>query len=251
MRVLELLAACLIGAAPPRSADGPSDLRHRLEEFRSPEAVALTVQLDLHLERTLGRRTAKGDATLLVEADEDSTGLRVHWDASSLHDVEAELQARDRDPDRLAPMREAMTELEAARLAHLLDQTRTVTDLTKGALTKESLETYEGREVRRLEYRFQPRLSWTDAYYLGHSDGRLTVWVAADGTPLASESLASYEGKTSRVFGRYRGTTKVTTRYVAEGNRLRVSDRDVEELVSHQDGGDVQHTTRRFVIRPR
>jgi hypothetical protein len=64
----------------------------------------------------------------------------------------------------------------------------------------------------------------------------VTLWLAADGTPLFSESRASFEGKTSRTFGRFKGTTSVRTRYAAEATRLRVAERDVDELTSREDG---------------
>jgi hypothetical protein len=144
-----------------------------------------------------------------------------------------------------------LKELDPVRLGHLLDQAGTVAGLTKGPPAEEAADTYEGREARRLVYRFSPRLSWTDAYYLKHSEGRFTIWIAADGTPLASESVASFEDKTSRMFGRFKGTARVDTRYAAEGGRLRVAERDMDEADSREDGSQTERTVRRFVLERR
>src|SRR5262249_50856197 len=110
---------------------------------------------------------------------------------------------------------------------------------------------YEGREARRLVYRFQPRLTWTEAYYLQRSEGRFTVWIAPDGTPLASESRATFEGKTSRMFGRFHGSTTIHTRYAADGGRLWVAERDLDDMRSREDGGEVERRSERFVVTRR
>jgi hypothetical protein len=53
------------------------------------------------------------------------------------------------------------------------------------------------------------------------------------------------------MFGRFKGTTRVTTRYAAEDGRLRVAERDVDEADSREDGGEAEHTVRRFVLERR
>jgi hypothetical protein len=236
------------GAALPARADEPLELGRRLEALRSPGPISATVQLDLRLDQKLHGKITEGQATLRVEIEQDANGLNVRWAPSVLQDANAEEGERDRDPSRLTPIRQAMTELDPARLAHLLDQAHTIASLAKGAPSEEKASSYEGQAARQLVYRFKPRLTWTEAYYLHHSEGRFTLWIATDGTPLASESAASYEGKTSRSFGRFHGKTTIRTVYVAEGQRLRVGKREADELVSHDDGGDVLHTTRKLVI---
>ena len=244
--------AVLLGLlAGPAGADGASDLAGRLQALRSPGPVAATLRLELRLERTLHRVTASGQASVRLDVEQDEAGIHVRWPPALLRDADAEERQRDESPDRLTPVREALRELDPARLAHLLDQAGTLAGLTKDKPVEEAADGYAGREARRLVYRFRPRLSWTDAYYLRHSEGRFTVWIASDGTPLASESVASFEGKTSRMFGRFKGTTRISTRYAVESGRLRVAERDVDELDSHEDGGDVEHANRRFVLERR
>jgi hypothetical protein len=251
MRSALALAPLLVLAATQARTDGASELARRLEAFRSPGPVAATLRLELILERTLHHKTARGEAAVSLRVDEDETGLRVRWEPRLLRDASAEERERDQASDRLSPVREAMTELDPARLGHLLDQVGTLAGLTRGAPIEDEAEVHEGREGRRLVYRFTPRLSWADVQYLRQSEGRFTLWIATDGTPLASESRATFEGKTSRTFGRFKGTTTVRTTYATEGGRLRVAKREHDELVSREDGGDVQQTVERFVLEPR
>jgi hypothetical protein len=144
-----------------------------------------------------------------------------------------------------------MKELDPSRVAHLLDQAGTLAGLTRGTPAEEGGGTWEGREARRVVYRFDPRMSWTEAYYARRRDGKLTVWIATDGTPLGSESVASFEGKTSRMFGRFKQTTTIRTRYAVEADRLRVAERETDDLVSHDDGAEVEHSWSRFVLTRR
>lgn len=243
-----LLAALMVR---PAWADGAADLARRLQGFHLPEPVAVTLGLQLRLEHSLHHQTAKGEASLRVDVEEDATGLRVRWDRGLLRDADVEERERDEAPDRLRPLRDGLKELDPARIGHLLDQAGSIAGLTKDHPIEESADSHEGRAARRLVYRFRPRLSWTEAYYLRRSEGRFTVWIGPDGTPLASESVATAEGKTSRMFGRFKGTTTVRTRYAAEGGRLRVAEREVDEQRSREDGGDVEHTWMRFVLERR
>jgi len=244
-------AGILIAVAAAPAAEPGAALARRLADFHSPTPIAVSMRLDLHLERTLHHTVVKGDAAVPLAVDADAGALRVTWDADVLRRADAEQHERDEASDRIAPVREALKELDADRLSHLLDQAGTLAGLTKGAPAEETVETYEGREARRLVYHFQPRLSWTETYYLHHSDGRFTVWISADGTPLASDSVATFEGKTSRMFGRFRGSTTIHTRYAAEGGRLWVAERDLDEMRSREDGGEVERRSERFVLTRR
>src|SRR5258706_9635172 len=123
---LALHTALLVGLAAQAQADGSADLSRRLEGFRSPGGVGVTLQLDLHLERTLHQKTARGETSLSLGVEQDATGLKVRWEPSVLRAADAESHERDQSPDRLTPVREALKELDPARLAHLLDQAGTL-----------------------------------------------------------------------------------------------------------------------------
>jgi hypothetical protein len=248
MRARVLLLTALVSAPP---AAGTADLNSRLESLRSPGPIAASLRLELRLERTLHHKTVKAEAAVQLDLDQDDTGLRIRWDPRVLREVDAEARQRDQERDRLTPLRDALRELDPARIAHLLDQAGTLAGLTKGAPVEEGPDSQEGRPARRLVYRFQPRLSWTDQYYARRSEGRFTVWLDADATPIASESQASFDGKTSRTFGRFKSTTTIRTRYAVEGSRLRAAEREQDDLISREDGADVEHVLLRFVLTRR
>jgi hypothetical protein len=251
MLTTRIVIPFLLAAALPAPAESLPDLTSRLQALPAPGAVAARLRLDLRLERTLHKKTASAETSLTVDVDQDDAGLRVHWAPSVLNDVDAEARAADREAEHLVPLREAVKELDPARIGHLLNQVHTILGIVKGSPVEDKPDTYEGHEAHRLVFKFEPRLPWTEQYYARRKEGRLTIWVSPDGVPLASESKASYEGKTSRMSGRFEGSTIVRTRYAFEGSRLRVADRESDEMTSRDDGGEVQRSHMHFVLTAR
>jgi hypothetical protein len=75
---------------------------------------------------------------------------------------------------------------------------------------------------------------------VSQSETTLKVWIGEDGLPLASESVMAYEGKHSRLYGRFHNRSLVKTTYAVKGQRLVVTSRDAEELV-YDTGEKVKH----------
>jgi hypothetical protein len=246
-----IIIPILLATGGPVRAETLPSLANRLQALAAPGPVSATLRLDLRLERTLHGKTAGAEASLEVDVDQDDASLRVRWAPSLLKAVDAEERQADQEADRLVPLREAVKELDPARIGHLLDQVHTLLGIARGAPVEDRPESYEGHEAHRLVFRFEPRLSWTEQYYARRKEGRITIWVSPEGVPLASESKATYEGKTSRMSGRFEGSTIIRTRYALEGSRLRVADRDSEEMKSRNDGGEVERSHMHFVLTGR
>ena len=243
--------AMLAAGATAAPADGAADLARRLDALRLPGPASVRVRLDLREELTLRHTTTKGESSVRVTVDDNGPDLNVVWEKKGIADADKEEKAAETDSGALTPLRDAMRELDPARLSHLLDQVGTVSSLTKGTPVEEKEELFESHKARRLMYRFTPRVSGADRYFLKSSEGRISVWIDADGAPLASESVTTIEGKTSRSFGRYKGTTAVKTLYAVVHGRLRVAEREMDDQMSRDDGSNVRHTVRHFVIEER
>lgn len=112
--------------------------------------------------------------------------------------------------------------------------------------TEEKVETWEGQTVRALEFTFKPRLAPEESYRLHHSEGHLILRYMGDGSPVQSEIKVTYEGRTSRMFGRYFGTKRTETRYKVIGDHLIVSDRVVENFLSKDDGSGITKPDKSF-----
>lgn len=233
------------GAAQP-PAPGPLEA---LAALPAKTPLRATVDLASWDQHTLKKRTVTGQAEVAVEAEEDPDGLRITWPGRLFGALEAEAQAHDRDHALPTPSRDAVKELDPGRLRHLLDQAGTLRGLVGSAtFLEERPDTLEGRRLRLQVYRFTPRLAWSEEYHLQHSEARLKLWLDGDGLPVATESTVSYDGKTSRMFGRYLGSTTVLTRYQHVGDRILVASRETRSFHSVDDGAEEDRSRQVFRI---
>lgn len=233
------------GAAQP-PAPGPLEA---LAALSAKTPLRATVDLASWDQHTLKKQTVTGQTEVVVEAEEDPGGLRITWPDRLFADLEAEARAHDRDHGLSTPSRDAVKELDPGRVRHLLDQAGTLRGLLReAAFLEEKADTLDGRPVRLRIYRFTPRLSWSEEYHLQHSEARLKLWLDGEGLPVASESTVSYDGKTSRMFGRYLGSTTVETRYQHVGDRILVASRETRTFHSVDDGAEEDRSRQVFRI---
>lgn len=237
-----ILAAAAAQAPPP----GPVEA---LAALQAKAPLRATVDLASWAQHTLKKQTVTGQAEVVVEAEEDPAGLRITWPDRLFRELDAEARAHDRDHGLPTPSRDAVKELDPGRVRHLLDQAGTLRGLVREAtFLEEKADTLDGRPVRLRIYRFTPRLSWSEEYHLQHSEARLKLWLDGEGLPVASESSVAYDGKTSRMFGRYLGNTTIETRYQHVGDRILVASRETRTFHSVDDGAEEERSRQVFRI---
>lgn len=240
-------AAWILATASGASA-GPG-LPEALAVFKAKSPAKASVQLEFWAQRSLKKQVVTGQATVAVEVEDDPSGLRIQWPDRLLREVDAEARAHDRDHGAAIPYREAVKELDPGRVRHLLDQSGTLQGLIRGAtLLEDKADSLDGHPARLLVYRFVPRLSWSEEYHLKYSEARLKLWLDAEGLPAASESSVTYDGKTSRMFGRYAGSTVVKTRYQKVQDRILVGFRETLTFHSANDGAEEERGRQVFRI---
>ena len=245
LRWLVLFAAGCTGAL----AQDPPLPTEALKRFKAVSPVQARIQLQLWTQETLKGRTTTDQASVSLEVDQDGSKLHTTWPLAVLDRANEEARRKDEGGEGGTPSREAIQELEPARIHHLLDQGRVLAGLLKGAtFIKESQDRWEGRPARLLVYSFKPRLTRYEATYMRRSKGTFRLWTLADGTPLASESATDYEGKTSRFFGRIQSSVRVETRYQVVGDHLAVDRRLVENARSAEDGSELSSSKRTFTV---
>ena len=223
----------LVNAAVLAWAGGAGDLLGTLGRLTAKDPVKGTLTLKFHKTTTHDKKTkeVQGEVDLGLAADAENLNLR--WTQATLRQANEEESARDRDPRQGTPLRDAMKDLDPGRLSHLLDQGTILRGLiAEGTFVEEKKDTFEGRDARMLVFSFPIRLTDFLRSRLIHSEGRLKVWVGEDGVPLGSESVALWNGKTSRFFGAFEGRTIIRTQYQKVGDRLIARHRQTEEWQS-------------------
>lgn len=243
-----VLGSTLILAAAAAQTSAPG-LVEALAALPAKAPLRATVDLASWAQHTLKKQTVTGQAAVAVETGEDPAGLSIAWPDRLFQNLDAEAGAHDRDHGLPTPTRDAVKELDPGRVRHLLDQSGTLRGLVREAtLVEEKADTLDGRQLRLQVYRFTPRLSWSEEYHLQHSEARLKLWLNGEGLPVASESSVAYEGKTSRMFGRYVGSTTVQTRYQHVGDRILVASRETRTFHSVDDGAEEERSRQVFRI---
>jgi hypothetical protein len=246
MRVLTL--AGLMFLAPLRAGDVDA-AKAAIGRLDAKEALA--GRLSEIYERQLGADAHKVRADLALDLKADTTTLDLAWDQTLLRRADAEERSRDRSAGGSMPLREALKELDPGRVSHLLDQRASLLGLLgQGKVLKASEGSFEGHPARKLELGVPVRVD-DDLLRarVSASEGRLTIWLDADGLPVASELELSYSGRKGRVFGRFESRSTIRTKYGVKGDRIFVAHRDTAESFTDDSGKRTTFVTMDFQAR--
>lgn len=219
MRAL-LFGATLLGAGAAH-ADGLADMKAALA--RATGTAPLKAQVDTRTWRKLGEGSdaeeARGAASVLVE--DGPRGLSIAHGRDLLARVDAELQAKIRNPDSKSPTLSALDELgprdvlgltsAAAGLARIIE---------RGQFRGERPDNYQGKSARALSFDMpMSSLSTREKKYAKKFSAVLEVWIGADGMPLASRLRQSMSGRAFVVVG-FESVQEEESVYSVLGERL-------------------------------
>ena len=247
MRVLMLAGLMILAPLQAGDVDAAKAAIGRLDAKE-----ALSGRLSEIYDRQAGDGNAhKAHAELALDLKADANTLDLAWDQGLLRKADAEERARDRSAEGSMPLREALKELDPGRISHLLDQRASLLGLLgQGKLMKTSEESLEGRPVRKLEFGVPVRVE-DDLLRarISASEGRLILWLGADGLPVASELELSYAGRMGRIFGRFDSRSTIRTKYSVKGDRVFVAHRDSWESFTDDSGRRITSVTLDFQAR--
>ncbi len=218
-------------------ADGPSDLRGSLQRLQGHAPVQMNLDYATAQDATRNQKTQHSEGSIRLRVGEDGSGLHVDWNLRELEAANREEDLRDLDSHAPTPLRDAMKDLDAGRLNHILNQAEVLSHLLDGTQFKEERnEAYQGRSARVLEFTFKPRIASAYQDRASHAKGMLKIWIGGDGLPLATESQMQYDGRHGRFFGLFSVHSRIETTYAVLGGRLVVASRTSEDFLS--DSGD-------------
>ncbi len=218
-------------------ADAPSDLRASLQRLQGHLPVRVSLSYATWQETNREKKSELSQASLQLRAGEEDGSLHVDWSLPQLEAANLEERNRDKDSRLATPFRDAMKDLDAGRLSHLLNQAEVLSHLLDATQFKEERsDNYQGKPARVLVFTFKPRIAPAHQARVSRSEATLKIWIGADGVPLATESLTQYEGRHSRFFGLFRSRSRVETTYGVLNGRLVVATRTSEDSLA--DSGD-------------
>jgi hypothetical protein len=218
-------------------ADGPSDLRSNLQRLRGHAPIQANLNLATWQETIRDKRSQINEASTQLKVGEDGSSLHIDWSLSQLEMADKEDLSRNLNPLASTPLRDAMKDLDAGRLSHLLNQAEILSRLLDSAQFKEERnELYQGRPTRVLMFTFKPRIAPAHQERASQLEGTLKIWIDGDGQPLASEALSQYGGRQGRFSGLFRSRSRLETTYAIASGHLIVAWRISEGYL--MDSGD-------------
>ncbi|MES2325364.1 MAG: hypothetical protein V4633_24180 [Pseudomonadota bacterium] len=195
MRAILILA--LLAAALPARADGLADLKAAL--VRGAVHTPCKAQLDTRTARKTGEgkdaEEEQGSASVMV--DDGVRGMSLVYGKDILARIELEQRAKVKDPNSKTPTLMALAELGPDDVLLLVSSAQAMQrTLDKAAFKGERADTYQGKPVRVLSFEIpMSTLGARDLKYTKKFEAMLDVWVAPDGTPLASRMRQSRSGR--------------------------------------------------------
>jgi hypothetical protein len=244
-----LLALLLILNVSLIKAGEPADLMRTVKTFKGTAPITAKVNLNSWSEKTLRKKPVVMHGSISIGVAQNGQGLQTFLESKSLEQTAKESQHPSSDLNTETSIRWLLKDLDYGRIHHLLDQEEILQGLfADSKFTEEKAGTWKGHVVRIFEFSYKPRLSPEESFRLHHSEGHLVLRANADGLPLQSEINETFEGKTSRMFGRYFGTKRTETSYRVVSDHLIVSERTVEDYLSQEDGSIVTKTKQFYSV---
>lgn len=220
------MAFLLCGGA---QADGLSDLKASLA--RLPGQTALKAVVEVKNNRRLGDgkelEDSAGQASLTLE--DGSRGLQVFYPKELMARAETEQWARNKDKKAKTPVLNGLKALELAELRLMTSAASSLArSVEEGVFKGETADSYQGKPARRLTFEVPlEKLPERDRKYIKDFDTVLTVWIASDGTPLASNYRSKLSGRAFVVIS-FEQNSEEERSYAVVGDRLVVLRKDLK-----------------------
>ncbi len=194
---LRTLAAVALLAAGTAHADGLADLKAALARLQGQ--TPLQASLDIKTWRRIGEgkemEEQQGQVRLAVE--DGARGLQLLYGKDLLARVDTEQRAKRQEKKARTPSLWALRELEPTDArAMTLAAAALSREVDEAVYKGEVADTRNGKPARRLNFEMPiERLTERERKYVRNFDAALQVWIAQDGTPLASELHLQLSGR--------------------------------------------------------
>ena len=178
-------------------ADGLADLNAALARLQGQMPIKAQVESKTWRREGEGKAAEddSGQATVAVEGG--PAGLQVLYSKEVLAKVEAEQRARVKDPKGKTPIGFALGEMKATELRSMVSAADALSrEIEEAVFSGEKMDNYKGKPARLLSFTLSlDKVPEKDRKYVKKFEGGLEVWIAADGTPLASHFHFDVSGR--------------------------------------------------------
>ena len=219
--VRPLVLAALLAAAPFARADGLADLKSALARLQGQTPLVATLEV-----RTTERQGDGADAVeklglASVAVEDGARGLQVLYAKETLARMDAESRQLARDPNAKTPTAWALAKLASSDLVPIVSAAPALSrGLDENPFKGEKADAWNGRPARLLTFAVPvEKLPPQQRKYVRQFDSTVSIWIAADGTPLASSARTTVKGRAFVVVG-FEAVDERSCTYGVVGDRL-------------------------------
>lgn len=228
-----LLLAALLALAPAAHADALADLKAALSRLQGGAPVKGQVELVAWRKSGDGADATEWRAKAAAGLEDGPRGLNVLYGRELLGRLDEERRAKSADPQAKTPTVDAMAEFQVTDLQPLSAAAVTLQRaIERATFVGEKASTWNGRPARLLSFsRSIDSLAARDRKYVKEFEAGLEVWVAADGTPLASRRHEKAAGRAFVVVS-FDSFDEEDTTYAVASDRLVATKREAHRRSS-------------------
>jgi len=192
LALLATLALC-----PAARADALADLKAALQKLPATAPIKGSVSVKVRKQAGEGQEAEDQQGQTSLGFEDGPPGLHLQYTGEQLARVRVEDQAREADPAARTPV---LTGLGALGLRDVRELTGAADSLLRqiqrSTFRSEKAEAWNGKPARVLSFDLGlPKMAARQQKYVKHHEGTLTVWVGADGLPLAAHSTQTVSGR--------------------------------------------------------
>lgn len=215
-----LLSACAFSPLFAH-ADGLSDLKAALARLQGPAAVKATLEAKTWSKQGEGKDAEEKNGVANVFIEEGQRGLHIHYSKELLTKLDTEELAKEKDAKVKTPTLSALKEINSSEVRPLIYAAGSLSRAVEKANFKnEKADTFNGKPARLLSFDLSiEKISEKDRKYVKKYEGKLDIWVAPDGTPLASRQHETVSGRAFVVIS-FESTNDDEQVYAQVGDRL-------------------------------
>ncbi len=216
-----IAATAFVGAAA--HADGLADLKAALARLPGQTPVKAQLEVKTWQRNGEGKDAQERNGQAGISMEDGARGLQVLYTRELLARVEQEETRQQQGPPTRPgpPTLLALREMRSTELNPLLSSAAQLArDIDEGSFKGEKAADYNGKPARQLSFEYTvDKLSDKDRKYVKNFESVLDVWIAADGTPLASKRRDSVSGRAFVVVS-FESKTEDERVYTQVGDRL-------------------------------
>jgi hypothetical protein len=191
------LLALTAAAAPLAHADGLADLKAALARLQAQTPLKATLDVRTTQSRGEGADAQEKQGQASIALEDGSRGLQVLYAKDTLARMDAESRQLARDPKAKTPTVLAIGKLDSSEIVPMASAAASLLrGLEEDVFKAEKPDTWNGKPARLLTFSVPvDKLPEQQRKYVKQFDSTVSIWIGADGTPLASETHTSVKGR--------------------------------------------------------